>query len=387
MKRMHRLWAASSAAAILLLGALGGSGALAQSGAPSPVPSITPTGSATPQDASVVGPITWKRVSKGKDFTKAPSVYQAAQLHDGRLIVVGNTADAPGFDGRPTGAAWTSADGRTWSRLKLKAPKGSWLVTIEQGEELVVVTGIAADGTGLVWTSTDGTSWTPATPPAGTFTDMLATDDGFIAAGIEQGGATFLHSTDGMTWSADALAPKGRAMQVAKGPDGALVVAGAVGTDDQGHTAPAVWNSADGSTWTETVLPGLAPGFWSIPAMTLTPVGFVLALSEQSDGGLVGHVLVSPDGLTWTETLMLDGSSATVAGTAGGDALLIGHGQVLRSSDGLSWNQDAEPAFKDWVPRDLITLADGRLFAAGDEFQGSVGSAMAIWTGTAEEAS
>jgi len=85
-----------------------------------------------------------------------------------------------------------------------------------------------------------------------------------------------------------------------------------------------------------------------------------------------------------TETLTLDGSSATVAGTAGGDALLIGHGQVLRSSDGLTWSVTDEPAFKDWVARDLIPLADGRLFAAGDEFQGSVGSAMAVWTGTAE---
>ena len=61
--------------------------------------------------------------------------------------------------------------------------------------------------------------------------------------------------------------------------------------------------------------------------------------------------------------------------------MLIGHGQVLRSPDGVTWSPTAEPSFDGWTVRDVKTLADGRLFAAGDA--GYPQSVMTTWTGTA----
>ena len=133
----------------------------------------------------------------------------------------------------------------------------------------------------------------------------------------------------------------------------------------------------------ETALDGLAPGFWSVPAMALTPAGFVLTLSEPGDSGSIGHVWWSADGKAWQETLVDDAGTLSVVGTAGTDALLIGHGQVLRSPDGITWTPSDESSFEGWDVRDLMTLDDGRLFADGDAFSG-MGSSMAVWIGEAD---
>ena len=79
---------------------------------------------------------------------------------------------------------------------------------------------------------------------------------------------------------------------------------------------------------------------------------------------------------------MDDAGPLLVVGQAGTDALVIGHGQVLRSPDGVTWTPTDEPAFAGWSVRDLMTLADGRLFAAGDA-PTQTGSSMAVWTGEA----
>src|SRR4051794_19964658 len=148
------------------------------SAAPSPsaASSLGPNLSPAP---SPVGPIAWRRVTKGKDFTKAPSVYQVAQLSDGRVMVVGNIAHAPGFMGQTTGAAWVSSDGAKWSRSSLKAPKGSYLTAVAQGVPTAVIAGTAADGSGLLWTSADGSAWASVTPPSGVMYEIAATDQGF----------------------------------------------------------------------------------------------------------------------------------------------------------------------------------------------------------------
>ncbi len=77
--------------------------------------------------ATAVGPIVWKRVTKGKDFTRDPAAYGVEQLPDGRLIVVGSVGGASGL---PRGAAWTSPDGVKWSRAKIRAPRGSSITAV-----------------------------------------------------------------------------------------------------------------------------------------------------------------------------------------------------------------------------------------------------------------
>ena len=157
---------ALGSAALLVVAMVGTSAAQSPSpvlpGAPATIPAASGAIAGGSPAATPVGPITWKRVTKGKDFSSNASVYQVAQLPDGRLIVVGTVGDA---SGRLTGAAWSSSDGKKWSRVKIKAPKGSIITAIERAGATIVATGDAGDGTGLLWTSADGSTWQWQVPP------------------------------------------------------------------------------------------------------------------------------------------------------------------------------------------------------------------------------
>jgi hypothetical protein len=360
------------------------------SASPSALPPASPSAlpSAPVPSASApvaLGQIAWKRVTKGKDFASNPAAYAVGQLPDGRLVVLGTVGDA---NSTPTGAGWVSADGSKWGRLKINAPKGSAITAMATLDGTVVVSGTAGAGAevaeGLVWTSAEGTVWSPATPVAGQVYSLASVSGGLVGAGILGGAATVWTTSDAVTWTPVTLAPTGRALHVVAGPDGTLVASGATG-GLQGDSSPAIWTSVDGGlTWSETVLEGLLPGFWSIPATAVTPIGFLVTLSEIGQSGSIGHVWTSPDGIAWGETFVDQAGSLLAAGSVGTDALVIGHGQVVRSSDGVNWTPTDEESFNGWQVRDVMTLTDGRLFAAGDAFIGQIESALATWTGVAE---
>ncbi len=388
MRSSHAPVVAVGAATLLVI-VLAGS-ALGQS--PSNVPPVDPATSpavpgspgvaASPAAPLAVGPIEWKMVTKGKDFASNPAVYGAHQLPDGRLVVVGSIAKG---GGQPVGAAWVSPDGSKWTRLKgLKTPKGSAITAIENMGTTVVATGDAGDRTGLVWTSADGTTWSGAVPLSGVIYEMTTTPTGLVGVGFDHGAAAAWTTTDGVTWQAVTLAPQGYAVHVMTAPDGGLVAAGTIGDDAAGAETPVVWNSPDGITWTQTTLDDLPTGVWSVPAAAATPAGLVVTLSEPGQTGRIGHVWSSQDGLTWTETLVDQDGSFTGAGSVGTEALLIGDGRVLRSADGVTWTPTKAKTFDGWTVRNrIVTLADGRSFAAGDAFAGQ-GSTMATWTGVPE---
>ncbi len=297
--------------ALLLVVALTGS-AVAQS--PSPVPSaaasVAPSDAASSPSAPVaLGPIKWKRVTKGKDFTTNPAAYRAGQLPDGRLVVLGSVGDETGW---PSGAVWASADGSRWARLNLDAPEGSAIGAIATLDGTVVVTGSAGAGLevapGLVWTSADGTAWSAATLVGGQIYSLASIPGGLVGAGMLEEAATAWTTTDAVTWTPTTLAAEGRGQHIVAGPDGSLVIAGAVGSFLGGASRPAVWRSDDGGvTWTETVLDGLLPGFWSIPAAAVTPLGFVVTLVDDGQSGTSSRVWTSPDGVAWTESLDQEG--------------------------------------------------------------------------------
>ena len=102
MRGSHAPVVALGAAAVLVL-ALGGL-TLAQSPSsstsPSAVPLTSPAAPGSPAAGALVapvavGPIDWKIVTKGKDFTADPAVYGVGQLPDGRLVVVGSVGADP----------------------------------------------------------------------------------------------------------------------------------------------------------------------------------------------------------------------------------------------------------------------------------------------------
>ena len=263
----------------------------------------------------------------------------------------------------------------------LKAPKGSSIFATANLGTTAVAVGVGRDG-GLSWTSNDGSTWTAGAPIAGAMYSLTTSPAGLIGVGFGAGSPTAWTTADGLTWQSVALAPTGVALHVMVGADGTQVATGTV-SDADGVATPVVWTSADGSTWSQTTLDGLLPGQWSKPSAASTPAGFVVTFSERGQSGSIGHIWSSPDGLTWTETLVDQDGSPSTAGTAGTDALLIGRGKVLRSPDGLTWTPTNEETFGSYTARDVMTLSDGRLFAAGDAYQGGQ-SAMATWTGTAE---
>ncbi len=176
-------------------------GPVREHGASPAAPGAAPSGAPA---ATAVGPIVWKRVTKGKDFTRNAAVYGVEQLPDGRLMVVGSVADASGL---PTGAAWTSRDGVKWSRLKIKAPKGSFVYGGRAPGRVAHRGGARRDGTGLLWTSADGSAWTSADPPSGVVYDLTATDGGLVGTGVDDGAATVWLTADGATWQSHTLAP------------------------------------------------------------------------------------------------------------------------------------------------------------------------------------
>ena len=231
--------------------------------------------------------------------------------------------------------------------------------------ETLVAAGVTEDGVGLAWLSSDGSDWTRTAAPGGVIHDLATIPTGLVAAGTDRDSPTIWLTSEGVTWTPRTLGPTGEALRVAAAPDGSMVVAGVM-TDTGATTRPWYGPPPTAPTGRRVRCPDLPPGRWAVRALGLTPTGYVLLLSDPGQGGPVGHIWSSPDGASWRETLVDAAGPLTAVGTAGTDALVIGHGQVLRSADGATWASTDEPSFEGWVVRDLITLADGRLVAVGD---------------------
>lgn len=176
----------------------------------------------------------------------------------GRLIVA---VGMRGTEREPAGSiAWTSRDGRTWSR----APDDPSLATglmagvTPGGPGLVAVGADADQRRAMVWTSSDGSAWRPISSP--TFlnhglkirmTAVAAAPDGLIAVGnrlfgTQFGTAVVWTSPDGRTWSVAPDIPvfgQGEMLALAADPS-RVVVVGTVGAPD--NYVPTVWVSPPG---------------------------------------------------------------------------------------------------------------------------------------------
>ena len=95
---------------------LAGSSAIAAD--PTAAPSMTPLASASAAAPALVGPITWKRNTKGKDFGGA-GVTDSVHFAGTTSILVGFVSDDRG---QPIAAAWSSSNGTKWGRVKWQTP-------------------------------------------------------------------------------------------------------------------------------------------------------------------------------------------------------------------------------------------------------------------------
>ena len=176
-----------------------------------------------------------------------------APLGDG-LVAVGvvGTAQAP------TGAvAWTSTDGRSWSRVDDPVFVGGVAVAVAAAPfgGLVAVGSDVGRREAVAWTSPDGRHWTraPSEPsrlwPGGYawMTDVVSIGDDLVAIGVDQGlqrgTATSWVSRDGSHWDRARAAPVQEGAEfyaITSGGPGAVAV-GAFGAPDS--YVPEVWLS------------------------------------------------------------------------------------------------------------------------------------------------
>jgi hypothetical protein len=235
-----------------------------------------------------------------------------------------------------------SADGRTWHAGEGLRP-ADVPIHLAAGPLGVVAVGTIADAADAFrpasWFSPDGLTWTArsnafpvdaAKHDIVEVTDVVATDDGWLAVGREDPfcqtncgldpvRALAWRSADGLQWQAVADAPSlaRAAMTAVTRHATGFVAVGLAGT------RAAAWTSTDGTTWTRAAdgpvfdrLPSADPSLWTTMTGVASGHGVVVAVGLEGPGG--GHgpaarVWWSPDGRTWT---------------SGGGAAFDAHGEV-----------------------------------------------------------
>lgn len=208
--------------------------------------------------------LTWK--SAGDVLTGNTAV---ADLAAGprEFVVVGSIklpADPSGHR-RTVGAAWTSADGRSWSRVVLPFTGlvGDFQPTAVAflGTRFVALGRASGSGSPagmLVWSSTDGTTWDRghdiAIPSTGSINDLALGPGGrFVAVGswssTAPAEAAAFTSLDALHW---ARVPDGSAFANAVMRGVACDARSCIAVGDTPGTSPstgATWTSPDGQAW------------------------------------------------------------------------------------------------------------------------------------------
>lgn len=172
----------------------------------------------------------------------------------GRFVAVGVVGTAQD----PTAAvAWTSGDGRAWTRIDDPAFTGGLAVSVVAAPfgGLVAVGSDLERRNAVAWTAVDGHTWVRAADEASRqhsggyarMTDIAAVGDQVIGVGVlqglQRGTAIAWVSRDGRTWQQARSAPVQEGAEfyaIIPGGPGALVV-GAFGAPDS--YVPEVWQS------------------------------------------------------------------------------------------------------------------------------------------------
>ncbi|HEY8481291.1 MAG TPA: hypothetical protein VIL71_15825 [Spirillospora sp.] len=182
-------------------------------------------------------------------------------------------AGRAGYVAVGTGAAWFTADLKTWRRTALD---GAPAAVTEMDGTYVAVGG--RDGSPAVWTSEDGGDWKAVKLPdglAGPLTDVAGRHGVLVAIGAD--GAPLVSADGGATWAARGLGGGLRATAVAAAPGGFVLAASTPRRD------AAVLTSADGVTWRRLRVPGL-DGDGDQRLTALTTVGAsVLGVGTTAD--------------------------------------------------------------------------------------------------------
>jgi Protein kinase domain len=279
---------------------------------------------------------------------------------DGQQIAVGSADGYPAIWRKTAAGSWTLV-----SSLPLVSGRSA-LTSVTHGAAGWLAVGTPGP---VAYTSANGLTWQPAGPIAADLHGVVgvsaaAGPQGYVIVGklISAGGACVAD----VWWSADLTAwtrahdvndasGSSQVLAVAAGPDG-FISAGS-------HNGqPAVWTTADGSSWTTIVLP-LPAGASGVLQQIAINGNRVVALGTRTAAGsttLLAEVS-SDGGRTWRQ-VPFDAAGANPAVTAltadsgGFTAAVQAPGQQVTiwiSADGTSWTQ----ADLSGLPHQLTALA------------------------------
>lgn len=260
--------------------------------------------------------LTWSASSDGPalDPSGDDSVTMAAVTsRDGGWLAVGSEDPPCTIDcaGAPVRAiAWTSTDGRRWTRQPNAAALSQAAMTgVVRGGPGFVAVGLAPDHPtattrsathAVAWTSVDGRSWSrvPDAPlfhaPAGTdqtfgasMKAIAAAGDRLVAVGTvgtqdEVGSALAWWSDDGRSWSRGTgeRFPYGQLFEVAAVPGG-FVATGPSGADS---CLGGIWTSTDGRSWACDAADPAFDGFAAYAAAASPTAEVVVGLGDTTAG-------------------------------------------------------------------------------------------------------
>lgn len=295
----------------------------------------------------------------------------------GTVVAIG--AGPAGF------GAWRSVDGSSWTSVPATAFRGAKVTAAIGTKDGFVAVGFAIGSDGasraVSWISSDGTSWirSPDSQPlhGAAMSDVVTAGGGLLAVGLhdQPEAAAFWTSTDGLHWL-PAPQPTGaagaRANSVAEGTRGYV----AVGQDAAGA---AVWTSTDGRTFTRQALPTALSQGTRLTAIAsggpgYVAVGTTVDASQQQSGA----IWTSSDGRAWTsvaDPTDVQGVSLVSVAAGGGRLIAVGTARAgavaFTSTDGLTWQAlPAGPGFSGAVMRSVV-LEERYLLIVGSGKQGA----------------
>ncbi len=283
-----------------------------------------------------------------------------------------------------SGASWTPVSG-------FPDADGSTIGGVAAGSASFVAVGQAPfsgeTNHAAVWTSPDGKAWTRvADDPSFSMhlmNGVASGPSGWTAVGGSCGNGecfdeTVWTSTDGQTWHEAAPLPVEQTYYavshvVAAGGPGWIVGGWRVGSD-AADRRPAIWTTADGSSWTEATvdLPSDGSLHGSLSGLAVGAGIDVAVGLAQSDTSRSAAVWISTDGKDWSPvTADASFSGALMNSVVAGGPGFVAVGRdgsgaaVWTSTDGSSWK--AEPAGPGFAGAQMLSIAasGGRFVAVG----------------------
>ena len=311
----------------------------------------------------------------------------------------------------PSPGLWISADGQTWTAARGISDDAVRISVAPAGLVAIGFDGNVADGwtLGSAWSSSDGRNWTKLGKPdfpgslvsiAGTSSGMVATVANAHGTGKGQYGSFQIEfSTDGLHWTAENVSPGLASAQVGYGePPHVQTHAGQfflMGSAGPGTTSTGMrllssvsppdemWLSADGKTWTKSAGGYSASGGLDADYIDFGRDGMILhtdaygsapgatGIAYSNDGGQTWHedTNYGPLGPTTCQGQCVNGEDGVI-GANGTYFVAVKHGgkQAWLSYDGQHWSSIAwtggDPTGA-WNGDGFVVMPRGVLLAGG----------------------